>query len=451
MDADSLRRARTAHRLGRFEEAEAGYRACLERDPEDPDANHMLGLLQMQRNEAELAVRHFERTLERAPDFVDGLSNLGHALRRLGRFEAAEARYRQALARAPGHPATENGLALLERATGDVEGALRRLEALCAAQPHWADGHYNRGVTLQILDREAEAAEAFARALAIDPDLSAACLALVRMAAAAGRTAEATALCRTLCERHPELATARHLLAALTGEAVPDRASAEHVREEFDRFADSFDVKLARLNYRVPEQLAGLLDAEPALPPSGLEIVDLGCGTGLLGPRLRARAKRLSGLDLSPGMLDKARKRGNYDVLVEGDLERAQELLGEGCADVVVAADVFIYLGDLQPGIEASEGLLRPGGRLVFSLERAPDPKVAAMLMPSGRYAHAEAYVREVLEACEFTLECLRHAILRTEAKTPVQGLLVRARRSGARAASALPAQMRSGAEQQRT
>src|SRR5260370_26931297 len=106
------------------------------------------------------------------------------------------------------------------------------------------------------------------------------------------------------------------MLAALTGEDVPARASSGYVRTVFDRFAESFDEKLHSLDYRARQLVSAAVAAAFGAGRGDLEVLDAGCGTGLCGPLLRPYARRLVGVDLSSAMLQRAGLRGCYDALV---------------------------------------------------------------------------------------------------------------------------------------
>ena len=110
------------------------------------------------------------------------------------------------------------------------------------------------------------------------------------------------------------------MLAASTGRDVPLRASNAFVEKTFDTFAASFEAKLQSLAYRAPDIVAATL-ADTGLAANGrLEILDIGCGTGLCGPLLRPYASRLIGVDLSAGMLAHAEEKNVYT-----DLQRSAE------------------------------------------------------------------------------------------------------------------------------
>jgi predicted TPR repeat methyltransferase len=161
-----------------------------------------------------------------------------------------------------------------------------------------------------------------------------------------------------------------------------------------------------------------------------LDILDAGCGTGLLAPYLRPCARRLVGVDLSTRMLEKAAARGTYDELVAAEL-CAYLLSCPSAFDVVASSDTLVYFGELREVFAAARASLRPGGWLVFTLERAPEAEeipAGYRLHPDGRYMHKEHYVRAVLEEARFGAIEVKTAHLRREGKAYVDGLIVAAR-----------------------
>jgi predicted TPR repeat methyltransferase len=217
------------------------------------------------------------------------------------------------------------------------------------------------------------------------------------------------------------------LLACRGGEA-PARASDDYVRDTFDAFAGSFDQVLDQLGYRAPTLIADLLTRILPASDGALVIADAGCGTGLCAPFLRPRARRLVGIDLSSGMLARARARKTYDELVEAELTTwlARQ---RPVHDLIVSADTLCYFGALEQVLSGAATALRPGGRLVFTVERADDGVTAYQLTSSGRYSHAESYIRDALAGTLFTAVDIEHAVLRQEVGHDVHGLLVRAQR----------------------
>ena len=228
----------------------------------------------------------------------------------------------------------------------------------------------------------------------------------------------------------PDNPVVRHHLAACERRDTPERASDGYVAKVFDDFADNFDAKLASLGYRAPQLLAEALQAALPAPARQFDIADLGCGTGLCGPLVRAWARRLVGCDLSGGMLEQARRRGDYDALQKAELVQFLDAHPAGF-DLLISADTLCYFGDLAPMARAAARCLRPGGVLAFTVEALPDGDEAPhRLLPHGRYAHGRRYLESVLPPAGLALEVLDGVVLRQEGGKEVQGWRVLARRS---------------------
>jgi predicted TPR repeat methyltransferase len=235
-----------------------------------------------------------------------------------------------------------------------------------------------------------------------------------------GHTRAAQRIGEKLLQLSPASPTAGYLLQALKSDPAVTRSPDAYLVEYFDKFAEKFDHHLINtLGYAVPEKLCAAL--YPFLPTDQhLAILDAGCGTGLCGPHLRRFAQSLIGVDLSNKMLDQARQRNIYDQLICQELTSYLEN-SPAAFDVIVAADVLIYFGDLAPLIAALMRSLRPHGLLAFSIETTLSSHY--QLLPSGRFAQNRAYVRNLL-APNF-IECFAHDTpIRIEASHPTPGTL---------------------------
>lgn len=207
-------------------------------------------------------------------------------------------------------------------------------------------------------------------------------------------------------------------------EAMPLASPRSYVTSHFDACAHNFDHHLVDvLEYRTHALLVEALGAYA--PASGRwgDAVDLGCGTGLCGPGLRPTAGRLVGVDLSSKMLAIARQRDIYDELVCDDV--VDFLLGRGQAfDLAVAADVLVYIGDLEPILAAAASALRPGGVFGFSIESCRDDD-RYTLNDTRRYAHGMGYVERVTNDAGFAVRHHASAALRKEGGIAVEGRIV--------------------------
>ncbi|CAA6606037.1 TPR repeat-containing protein (fragment) [Rhodospirillaceae bacterium LM-1] len=320
---------------------------------------------------------------------TDALLQMGLSAHRTGRRGQAETLYREALKQEPRNASANNLLgALLMEMDKNVE-ALSFLRKAAMNAPAYEAAQTNYGSLLYVLSKKGEARLALAEA-------------------------------KTWAKKQPQNKVARHWAAALGAGGDVQAAMPESlVRNTFDGFAKEFDAKLAKLDYRVPELIAGALK-DVVKPP--LDILDAGCGTGLMALHLKPWARSLAGVDLSPAMIERARSRKLYDALDAGELVAYLKAHGDSF-DLIAAADVFCYLGDLGPVLAASQKSLRKDGLLAFTVEAADAGHFT--LGQSGRYAHGEGYVRDALAAAGFSVISLARDVARHEDGQPVPCFVV--------------------------
>lgn len=328
-------------------------------------------------------------TAER-PDSATARLGLARALAAAGRRDAALEEYREAVALRSGDREAALELAALLVETGDALGAVELLQPLSRRDPEDADLHAAIGRAWIALQDPAKALTALRRAQGLDPDGRLGCAALIT---------------------------------ALESGAGED-LSAAYVRALFDRYADRFDQDLVdKLGYSAPALLREAVDRLGTA--AGLRVLDLGCGTGLAGVAFRPLAAHLAGVDLAPRMVEKARARALYDELSVGDVAAAVEA-APGAWDLLVAADVLVYLGNLTALFEGAAKALRPAGRFAATVERLDGEAATSgyALGASRRYAHSEAYLREMAAAAGLTVLLMEPCSPRREKGVGVPGLL---------------------------
>jgi predicted TPR repeat methyltransferase len=370
---EALARAIQLHRGGRLDDAEAIYRRLLADQPRDPDALHYLGVLCHQRGQSEEAVALIRQALAAAPAYADAHNNLGNVFQEIERCEEAAGAYRRALALQPSHAPTHNNLGIALRSLGQLADGIAHHRRAIELAPGLAAAHFSLGNALREQGDLPGAIAALRRAIDLAPRHIAAYKNLGRALYRAGRNAEAVAVFEGWLAQDPGNPVALHMRAACSGEDVPARASDGYLRQTFDALAGGFDENLARLQYRAPQLALATLATDAGDPHGDFDVLDAGCGTGLCGPLLRPYARRLVGVDLSTGVLTKARGRGVYDELVAGELT-AYLRAHLRTFDVILSADTLVYFGDLGPVLAAADAALRVPGRLVFTVERA-DPE----------------------------------------------------------------------------
>lgn len=162
-----------------------------------------------------------------------------------------------------------------------------------------------------------------------------------------------------------------------------------------------------------------------------LDVIDLGCGTGLVGVAIAPFSRALTGVDLSPRMVEKSRERGVYSKVVCDDIVRMLADWPDHSVDVLTSADVFIYIGKLEAVMSQAQRVLRPGGRIAFSVETLPaDAGQPYRLETSGRYSQSMAYLDGLASGAQFTAEASQTCVIRQEADTSVAGHLLVWRRT---------------------
>jgi len=213
--------------------------------------------------------------------------------------------------------------------------------------------------------------------------------------------------------------------------APPAAPPPDHIGTLFDSYAPRFEELLVgTLGYRAPALVAtAVAAARPGPDPRFAAALDLGCGTGLAGVAVKPWCARLVGLDLSPAMLAEAERKGVYDRLFVGEAVAAlasggPHALPDERFDLVLAADVLCYLGDLAPLFVVLAGRVAPGGLVAVTTERAAPGEAAAgwALRDSLRYAHDPAYVAAVAAAGGLTLVSADPEVLRQDRGMPIEG-----------------------------
>jgi predicted TPR repeat methyltransferase len=263
------------------------------------------------------------------------------------------------------------------------------------------------------------------------PEDEGALRALIRLLSETGRAGECAPLrrrlhtrrCRELGIPEPQWdAVIAYLEAAETGAPEPARTADAYVSALFDAYAASFDEKLrGALSYRAPEHVLEAV-REALGGRGGVTVLELGCGTGLAGLLLRPLARHLTGIDLSEGMLARARERGVYDALHAGEVT-AWLTASAASYELVVAVDVLVYFGALDALFAAVARRVEPGGLFAFTAEKGVEP--GYRLQPTGRYVHHVDYLRACARDAGLAPVLEREAVLRTEEGEPVIGHVV--------------------------
>ncbi len=426
-EKSQLQKAIDHHRGGRREAARQAYQSILKKNRDSVSALHFYGVLLYEEGQHDKAIKYIRQALKISPDYFDAHNNLGNIYLEGNQVGLAKEHYESALKYNPKFADAHSNLGVLLTHLKELPQAERHLATAIELQPGNPDTHANLATTYLFAQRGFAAEEQLQLALDIDPTHNRSRSRLGQVLYALDKRDAAISLYREWLEREPGNALAEHYLAAFGGAATPDRSSDAYVEQTFDNFADSFDRKLESLGYRVPQKIAELFEAPDRDSSNSSRqlghVLDLGCGTGLCGPILKPRCLRLTGVDLSQRMLNRARQRNCYDELVHSNLEDALAKY-ESSVDAIVAADVLIYLGCLENTFKLAKRAMVSGARFYFSLENARESVESYRLEPHGRYVHNPGYVESLLEQTGFVGFKREELVVRQELGQPVDGLL---------------------------
>lgn len=373
--------------LDRYAEAFEGIDKALQVDPNYAEALYHRGLLLQHDSRLEEAVACYSRALQLNPNYPQALEHLAFVMHKMGRSdqECLALLDRSLLIQPHSVSALKARAGLLVRLKL-LDEALADYDQIVALEPGDAVTHANRAETLLLCKRTAEAIAGFKAALALG-----------------GNEAELT-----------------YALASLGEDIAPTTAPTNYVVKLFDWYARHFDDHLQiQLEYRTPslicQQILGLA------PGVDLEVLDIGCGTGLCGPLLKPFSRRLTGVDLSPNMLEMAAKRLLYDELVCSDLVEFLSRHSDKF-ELVVAADVLLYVGALEHVFLAARTAMRLDGLFSFSFETSEADDL--VLRPSRRYAHSVPYVQRLAAQHRFRIESMEASVIRKEAGQSMHGFI---------------------------
>ncbi len=364
----------------------------------DPQAHNNLGVTLKDLGRLVEAEASFRRAIKLKADYVQAYSNLASTLHDLGRLDEAESNLRKALQIKPDYEEALNNLGSTLHGLGRLDEAESSYRNLLKINPDFAEIHFNLGAVLYELKKNEDALYHLKQHDALAP----------------GNT------------------VVQHLIASLTN-ANTERAPVQYVKDVFNRFAENFDTQLQQdLHYEIPEKLAELIGELVSFPEVG-NVLDLGCGTGLMGLAISPIHGQMVGVDLSEKMLEKARARNIYQRLECSDLLTMMRNEPSSSYDLIAATDVFVYLGKLDEIIREAKRLLIKGGLFAFSIEAIEGLQNAKgvqveereyQLQGSGRYAHSVKYLSRLASDNDFQVMEMKGTQIRMDHGKSIDGYI---------------------------
>ena len=403
---------------GNLEEAIESYEQAVNLKPESFELHLDMAKALTANGQLEVAVQSYRAAIQLNREHSDAHFKSSVILLELGRFEEAEVDLIETISLKPGHYDALLNLGLVQKKLGKLEEAEASYRKVLAIRPNSSEAYNNLGNTLDLQDRLREAEASFMQAIVINPNFVEAYSNLGALLHKLGRLEEAKANYKKAINLYPD-SNARHLLAAMTGEAKSTPPPAEYVEKLFDNYASEFEKSLLKkLDYQTPKILTQIILKDSSQNSLGA-ILDLGCGTGLAGRELKPFCNRLEGVDLSRGMLNKAAEKNIYDKLTKQDI---LDYLTTATLDFdyIVATDVFNYLGNLSDIFSVIKTRNKTAGKLAFSTEYNDQDLIS--LEKTGRYSHSKSYIDSLCNQFEFNLRHFDIENLRKENEVYIKG-----------------------------
>lgn len=350
------------------------------------------------------------------------------------RLAEAEALAQLLIEQFPKHGLAWKVLGAIYQQLGRLDDAFEPMKKAIKLAPLDYQAHNNLGVLLKDVGRLDDAIASYRRAVAINQNFAEALGNLGAALHDKGQLTEALTCYKKKLAISPDDLDAQFHVDSLSGAQV-ERPPESYVKGVFDHYAKNFDTHLVEhLGYEIPIKIANLINSQKSLTPKNLRILDLGCGTGLVGQRIKNVCGHLVGVDLSPKMIEVAASKAIYDELHCAELTAMMQTQADHAYDVIVAADVFVYIGNLLKVLEEAKRVLRPGGFFCFTVESL-DHLVAEVgleidtsqffLQTSGRYAHSSTYIEALRSQLGFQPNSQTSEHLRMDRQKSITGYLV--------------------------
>jgi predicted TPR repeat methyltransferase len=344
------------------------------------------------------AIAHYQQALDGQPEHLEALNNLGVAWLKKNALLTAMHYFAKVLQIDEAHIPARSNLAAGFLNQAQYIQAIHHYKTLIDLDATNIEAHYNLGTAFMNIGQLNNAIEQFQKTLQLHPDNLAAHLNLGAIFLKLQQSGQAIQHYQAVLQQQPDHPTASYMLNAITQKALPEAAPKAYIQDLFDSYADNYDQHMQEtLQYQVPAYIQQTIAENTS--STQLLITDLGCGSGLVGSAIKPYCQYLTGIDLSSKMLAQARAKGIYDELLQADIISA---LADkpATADILIAAEVFIYNGNLQPLLTACWHALRTQGLLIFTTEINQDQPYR--LQTHGRFTHSLAYLQQIARETGF-------------------------------------------------
>ena len=362
---------------GQLQQALIEAKRLIKKFPVSFTLYNIYGAINQGLGKLDAAIDSFKQAINIKPNYADAYYNMGSVLDAQGKLDEAIKAYKKALAIKPDYADAYYNMGNVLKNQGKLEAAIGSYNKELSINPKKAEAFYNMGNTLKEQGKIEDAVKAYNKALSIKPDYG----------------------------------HAKHMISSLTGKTT-NSAPRDYIENLFDVYASHFENSLInKLEYEIPRTLSDIIKKENNNENLG-SILDLGCGTGLIGVELKDFCTNLEGIDLSSAMLEQAKKKNVYSKLTHIDIIDYLSTV-ELNFDYFLAVDVFVYVGELSEVFNLIKCRNKRSGKLVFSTEHTK--KIGFHLEKSGRYTHSTAYIERLCKKFGYSISYFSKVNLRKD------------------------------------
>ncbi|MGE3919908.1 MAG: tetratricopeptide repeat protein [Gammaproteobacteria bacterium] len=418
-------------KLHKIPEAIKQFNNVIILQPSHISAKTHLADLFLEENKLDKASLLYQEILFLQPENTDVLNNQGVIFLKLHQLENAMQCFNKILTIDEENYSARNNLAALYLQENRYENAARHYQILLNKNTQDIEAHYNLGVSQMALGELNEATTHFETVLESEQNHFDAICNLAAIYLKKANIDQAISYYQRAYQIKPQDPLTNYMLSALTQSDVPTNAPETYIQNLFDNYAGYYDKHVSEvLHYQAPMLLRkAILDYCSTIYSDNIfkfyNVLDLGCGSGLSGVAIRDLSTKLTGIDLSKKMLDIARTKNCYDKLVLMDIEKYLLETNE-MFDLIIAADIFVYIGDLATIFETCKKKLQLNGLFAFSVEALSENQHSEyVLQKTARFAHGKQYIEQLAKESLFEIKSFSEATIRIQDNKPITGYLV--------------------------
>lgn len=421
----SPKRSETYNNLGialkeqnKIQEALYNYEKAITLQPTFCEAYNNIGVLFQSLKKYDKSIPYFKKTVTIQTNYSNGYNNLGISLKEIGHLEEASKNFETAIYYNPNHSQAHCNLGIIQIILKKFDDAISNLLKSISLNPRYESAYNNLGIAYKEKKMFKDAMSSFKRAISLKPDYYQVFNNIASMYHNTGDYENAISYYKKAVIINPNYHQAQHMLDSLSGKKNQS-APADYVIDLFDGFAKTFEDSLTKkLSYNVPYLIKEQVLQDCNYKNSS-DVLDLGCGTGLVGKELFGLVNKIEGIDLSLSMLSEAERKGVYNQLTKADIFNylSKEYLN---FDYYIAADVFIYVGDISKIFETIKAKNKKNGKLIFSTEIYDGEDFK--LEKSGRFSHSHKYIKNLCNVYDYNLDYFKKIKLRKEKKDFIAG-----------------------------